>query len=117
MRYRTLDTDRDMTFGSQQADFLRDVPESPAQAVGTRLRLLSGEWFLDLAEGVPYQISALGTGKVDTIEPMIRDAVLNTQGVMAITAYDAQFDPDARTYTVALTIDTIYGAATINEVL
>lgn len=106
-----------MTFGSQQADFLRDVPESPAQAVGTRLRLFSGEWFLDIEAGVPYQISALGTGKADTIEPMIRDAVLNTQGVTAITSYSAQYDPEARTYTAALAIDTIYGAATINEVL
>ena len=117
MRYRKLDSDRDMVFGNQQADFWRDVPDAPAQAVGTRLRLLSGEWFLDVTEGVPYQVSALGTGKQGTIEPMFRDAILNTQGVTRITAWSSSFNPDSRTYTLAATIDTVYGAVALNEVL
>lgn len=117
MRYRKLDADRDMVFGNQQADFWRDVPEAPAQAVGTRLRLWSGEWFLDLSEGVPYQVSALGTGKMQTIEPMLRLAVQETQGVTGIAAWSSSWNPDSRAYSVAATIDTIYGATNLNEVL
>ena len=117
MRYRKLDADRDMVFGNQQADFWRDVPEAPAQAVGTRLRLWSGEWFLDVSEGVPYQVSALGTGKMQTIEPMFRRAVLETQGVTGIAEWSSSWDPENRVYSVAATIDTLYGAINLNEVL
>jgi len=117
MRYRKLDPDRDMVFGNQQADFWRDVPEAPAQAVGTVLRLWSGEWFIDQSAGVPYQVSALGTGKMATIEPMLRRAVLRTQGVTRIAAWSSNWNPDTRTYSVAATIDTLYGAINLNEVL
>lgn len=117
MRYRKLDDDRDMVFGNGQADFWRDVPDAPAQAVGTRLRLISGEWFLDVSDGVPYQVSALGTGKRATIEPMYRDAVLNTPGVTGISAWSSNFDADSRTYSLVATIDTLYGTAALNEVL
>lgn len=117
MRYRKLDEDRDMVFGNQQADFWRDVPDAPAQAVGTRLRLISGEWFLDLSEGVPYQVSALGTGKMNTIEPMFRSAILDTQAVGAIADWSSNYDPDNRTYSLSATIDTLYGAVQLNEVI
>lgn len=117
MRYRKLDADRDMVFGNQQNDFWRDVPDAPAQAVGTRLRLISGEWFLDVSEGVPYQVSALGAGKAATIEPMFREAILNTQGVTGITDWSGTFNPDTRTYSIAATIDTLYGAVQLNEVI
>lgn len=117
MRYRKLDDNRDMTFGNQQADFWRDVPDAPAQAVGTRLRLISGEWFLDLREGVPYQVSALGTGKMATIEPMFREAIVRTQGVTRIANWSSDWNPDTRTYLVAATIDTLYGQIQLNEVL
>lgn len=117
MRYRKLDADRDMVFGNQQADFWRDVPEAPAQAVGTRLRLWSGEWFLDVSEGVPYQVSALGTGKMATIEPMLRLAVQETQGVTGIAEWSSSWNPETRAYSVAATIDTLYGAINLNEIL
>lgn len=117
MRYRKLDADRDMVFGNQQNDFWRDVPDAPAQAVGTRLRLWSGEWFLDVREGVPYQVSALGTGKRHTIDPMFRTAILSTQGVTGISDWSSNWDPDNRAYSVAATIDTLYGAINLNEVL
>lgn len=117
MRYRKLDADRDMVFGNQQVDFWRDVPDAPAQAVGTRLRLISGEWFLDVSEGVPYQVSALGTGKMQTIEPMFRQAILETQGVVRIGNWSSGWNPDTRTYSVAATIDTLYGRIQLNEVL
>lgn len=117
MRYRKLDANRDMVFGNQQADFWRDVPDAPAQAVGTRLRLFSGEWFLDVTEGVPYQVSALGTGKMQTIGPMFRVAILDTQGVTRIANWSSAWNPDTRNYTVAATIDTLYGQIQLNEVL
>lgn len=106
-----------MTFGNGQSDFYRDVPDAVAQAVGTRLRLLSGEWFLDVSEGVPYQTNALGTGTRASIDPMFRDAILNTEGVTGLDSYSSSFDPNTRVFTVSATIDTIYGAVALNEII
>lgn len=112
-----MDSADDMTFGQQQANFLRDSPDAVAQVVKTRLRLLSGEWYLDLSEGVAYQVSALGTGTRSTAGPMFRTAILECPGVLEITAFDTGFEPESRTFTLAATIDTIYGAVALSTVL
>ncbi len=117
MRYRRLTEDYDYTFGANQQDFFRDDPIGVAQAVETRLRLWAGEWFLDIVEGTPYQVGALGKHTMKTIEPLIRERVLNTEGVTAITSYQGLFDPDTRTYTALISIDTLYGPATVTGVL
>lgn len=109
MRYRKLDVDGDMLFGNQQGDMLRDTPETVAQAVITRLRLWLGEWFIDQTDGTPYQQAVLGKYTSQTIEPAMRSRILDTQGVTAITAFEALFNPDSRAVTVNATISTIYG--------
>lgn len=117
MRYRKLDENYDMMFGNQQADFYRDTPEAPGQAIMTRLRLLSGEWYIDVTVGVPYQGGVLGKHTKDTADLVIRDAILNTQGVMAIVSYESSFNGDTREYTVSGTADTVYGLATFSGVV
>lgn len=117
MRYRKLDANGDMTFGNQQADFWRDVPEAPAQAILTRLRLWLGEWFIDTTEGTPYQQAILGMHTSATVEPAIRRRILGTQGVTAILEFDMNIDPDERKVTINATIDTIYGPAEVTGVL
>lgn len=117
MRYRRLDANGDMNFGNQQADFLRNTPETVGQAVSTRLRLLSGEWYLDETEGVPYQVSALGTNTRDTIDPMFRTAILDTPGVLNIETYVGTYLPESRTYVVTATIGTVYGIAQLTTIL
>jgi len=106
-----------MNFGSQQADFYRDTPEAVAQAVLTRLRLWLGEWFVDLTSGTPYQQAILGTGKAQSVEPVLRARILETEGVTEIVDFSYSFDPDERKASVAAEINTIYGQATITEVL
>lgn len=117
MRYRKLNSAGDYTLGHGPVDFWRDVPQAPAQAVATRLRLLAGEWFLDFTEGTPYQGGVLGKHTQATYDPIIRDRILGTEGVTAILDYQSLFDGDARALTVSASIDTIYGTAAIQEVL
>lgn len=117
MRYRRLDSNGDMQFGNQQSDFYRDIPEAPAQAVITRLRLLAGEWYIDIAEGTPYQGGVLGKYTSNTAEPVIRDRILNTEGVTAILSYDWNFDADSRKYSAEVRIDTLYGETIVQGVL
>lgn len=117
MRYRKLDTNDDMRFGNQQADFYRDQPEAVAQAVLTRLRLWVGEWFVDQTEGTPYQQAALGTGKKKTIEPAMRARILDTQGVTNIEEFQLLIDPDNRVASISAVINTEFGTATLQGVI
>ena len=117
MRYRKLADDKDMTFGNQQADFWRDVPQAPAQAVETRLGLFSGEWYIDISEGTPYQGGVLGKHTQASYDPILRDRILNSEGVIAILSYESIYDGDLRTLTARAEIETIYGPTTFVGVL
>lgn len=117
MKYRRLDQNGDMTFGHQRHDFHHNSPEGVAQAVITRLKLWLGEWFIDMAEGTPYQQALLGAHKQNTVEPALRERILETKGVKEIVDFDLQWDTEARTVKVNVMLDTDYGETKIIEVL
>jgi len=113
MRYRKLDENGDYTFGQGAADFYKDVPEAPAQAVLTRLFLFQGEWFLDRREGMTWKTQVLGNRTASTRDPAIRRHVLKTRGIKKILEYNSQVDRNTRKYSVQMTLDTIYGPITL----
>lgn len=117
MRYRKLDNSGDMVFGGGQADFLRDTPDAVAQAVATRLRLLAGEWFLDTSEGTAWRARVLGERTASTRDPEVKARILGTPGVRTIIEYTSTLDPITRAFSVAVRLDTVYGAATVTETL
>jgi hypothetical protein len=124
MRYRKLDVNSDMQFGHGTGDFWHDQTEAVGQSVKTRLLLFSGEWFLDTRAGTPWggfplndlvvqQGRILGVHTQLSRDAAIRDRILTTNGVTAITSYASQVDPSTRTYSVQATIDTIYGGSAV----
>lgn len=113
MRYRKMDANDDYVFG-QSSFFLVDTPEAVAQAIRTRLRLFTNEWFLDKREGVDLD-NILGYGTHDTRDYEVQQRILGTQGVLSITAYSSSMD--GRDFSVAATVDTIYGSINITEVI
>jgi hypothetical protein len=117
MRYRRLDENGDMTFGKQQANFLKDSPAAVAQAALTRLKLWTGEWFVDATEGTPYQNGILGYGTRQAVEPILRSRIIETEGVSEITSFDILFDADARKMSISATIDTKYGVAQLQGIM
>jgi hypothetical protein len=117
MRYRALSASGDYTFGQGTKNFLVNSPDAVAQAVITRLKLLAGEWFLDITEGTPYSTEVLGTGTRDTYDEAVRDRILGTEGVLEITGYSSTYSGETRNLTVSATISTIYGETTIQQVL
>ncbi len=106
-----------MVMGHGDADYLKDVPESSAQAVVTRLRLLTGEWFLDLGEGTPYTPHVLGKHTKSSYDFVLRERVLHTEGVTGIQEYESIFDGETRRLTVNMRVDTAYGPIRIQEVM
>lgn len=117
MRYRRLDTSNDFTLGHGTADYLNNSPECVAQAVVTRLRLLSGEWFLDLIEGTPYVQGVFGKHTQESYDLVIRERILDTEGVTEITAYESLFNGETRRLSIQVTINTLYGPVSFQEVM
>lgn len=115
MRYRALDAAGDMTFGAGSTNFLVNTPDAVAQAVMTRLRLLTGEWFLDTREGTPYASQILGRNTEATYDQAIRERILDTEGVDELVSYSSSLV--GRRLSVEATIDTVYGQATLSGVL
>jgi hypothetical protein len=117
MRYRRLDANGDMTFGQGSANFLIDSPEAVAQSVLTRLRLWTGEWFLDVTEGTPYKEAILGKGTEKTAGLAMRRRVLETPGVLTLDSFSYTLDRDQRRAEFSAEITTLYGATTITGTL
>ncbi|WP_334037473.1 hypothetical protein [Burkholderia gladioli] len=117
MRYRKQDANGDYVFGGSANDFLVNSPDAVAQAVLTRLRLLQGEWFLDTTVGMPWATQVLGKNTQGTADAAIRTCILGTSGVTEITAYSSSIDSSTRKLSVTVTINTLYGATTIQTTL
>jgi hypothetical protein len=115
MRYRKLDANGDMMFGHGLQDFHVNVPEAPAQAVLTRLKFWTGEWFLDPLDGTDWQTQVLGKHTEKTRDPLVIYRTSGTPGVRSILDYSSSLDRNTRDFRVNVTIDTIYGLATLSE--
>lgn len=117
MRYRKLDANGDTTFGRGPSNFWINAPAAVAQAVVTRLKLLQGEWFLDVTEGTPWSTQILGKNTSATYDPAIQERILDTLGVTKLLDYASTLDPDTRELTVTAKLDTIYGEVTVTQAL
>ena len=116
MKYRKQDSSGDMVFGNGLLDFYIDSPEAVGQAVETRLKLWTGEWFIDITEGTEYQTNVLGTGKSESAGPVIRQRILETDGVVEILSFDLNINAGTRALKVTARIKTIYGQTTIEVI-
>lgn len=80
-----------------------------AQAVGTRLRLDLGDWFLDVTDGMNWRTGVLGNRTTSTRDVLIQARILDTPGVNSIISYSSTFDGNTRRFAVQVVLDTIYG--------
>lgn len=110
MKYRALTAELDYQFGTK-APFLKDSPATVAQAILTRLKLYTDQWFLDKREGLD-RAKILGYGTQGTRDRAIKQRILTTPGVLALVDYQSRVD--VRNFIVSATVDTIYGRAIIN---
>lgn len=108
MRYRALDQNGDSTFGSGSTAFFVNNAQAVAQAVETRLLLMTGEWFLDVTEGTPYSTQIIGK-TTQTYDQAIRDRILGTEGVVSLVTYSSQLNRATRFLTVNAVVQTVYG--------
>ncbi|MFJ0260955.1 hypothetical protein Q4247_10120 [Acinetobacter baumannii] len=114
MRYRKLSSDGDYVFGSSKNDFFVNSPEVVAQAILTRLKLWLGEWFADTSDGTGWNQSIVGKQSKNLYELTLHQRVLETPGVKSIVDFQSALDPDTRRLTVSMTVNTIFGEASLN---
>ena len=80
------------------------------QNVTQRLKLFLGEAFMRLDAGVPwYQQILVKNADPAAVDGILRDTILGTPGVVALTSYVSQQDRAARRYTVRFSILTATG--------
>ncbi|BAU93365.1 hypothetical protein MPPM_4760 [Methylorubrum populi] len=106
MRVRKVDATGDYVFGGNQAAFHRDTPDAVAQIVESRLQLWSGQWYLDLDEGTPYETQVLGKRTEAMRDPALRARILDTPGVTEIADYSSVLNRDTRGFLVSAAIIT-----------
>ena len=117
MRYRKLDAAGDYTFGHSQANFYVNQVEAVAQAVLTRLKLWSGEWFIDTSDGTPWGSEVLGKYTMGTYDTVLKERILATPGVVQLQSYSSTFNAQTRALTVRATITTAYGVTQVTTAL
>lgn len=89
--------------------FVEGTPAT-AQAVTTRLRLFKGEWFLNLNSGVPWYTEVLTKpARLAQINTLIRNVILQTQGVASLSKFEMVFSSDIRKLAVSFTGTTVWG--------
>lgn len=112
MKYRKLSETGDYVVGSGD-DFYADNAEAVGQAVRTRLLLFTDEWFLNPDDGTPWLRDILGRIPAESYDAVIRDRILQTDGVNQLQEYSSNLNREARELTISATITTDYGTTTV----
>lgn len=114
MKYRKLSSGGDYSFGGGANDFYEGTL-AVSQAIKTNLLLLYGEWWEATDKGLPLFQNILGPPgtpqNLQATDLLVQGAIQNTPGVTTIKDFKSSYDN--RTYSLACTVETQYGDATL----
>lgn len=79
--------------------------DSTAERLQTRLRILLSEWFLDRGEGVPYLEQIVGRGSIAHVRQILRQRILETEGVRSLDQLDLNLDRQTRVLSVVFAVN------------
>lgn len=104
-----LDTTHDIRISALDIALV-DQAEQVRQQLLIKLRLWTGEWFLDTEFGTPYLQSVLGKQlTLSGAVAAIRKSILEVDGVRSLVAFSYKFDNAARKLNITFEADTPYG--------
>lgn len=89
------------------------------QRVRTRIAKQLGEWRYNLSSGVPWHDSDQSVGLLGSrnaqaaVRQYVVKTVTETDGVTGVNVVQVRFDTVKREYTIQISIDTVFGNATI----
>lgn len=88
--------------------------ERIAQTIKTRLRLFYGEYFRDITDGTPwFQVILDKNASMSQRDAAIKRRIIQTEGVLQLTKFDADYDIASRKYTVSVEVLTEFGLTSV----
>lgn len=86
-----------------------------AQTIRTRLKLFLGEYFRDITDGVPwFQSILIKTGTLTSKDAIIKQRIIQTEGVNNIAEFTSDYDINSRKYSINCIVNTQFGTVLIN---
>jgi len=112
-----LATDHDIDISENDLQLV-EGSEQISQNLKIRLLFFAGEWYLDTNMGVPYYSDIfLKSPNVQHVDSVFKSVILDVKGVLDLLAYESNFDPRLRKFTINFTANTSEGVVTISETL
>ena len=112
-----LDENNDIAIENNDITIISGTQEV-RQRLLQNLKSFRGDWFLNLTSGVPYFENIFRKDyDIEVIGTVIKDAIINTVGVMELLDFDLSIDDSARTLNLSFNVRTIDETITISEVL
>lgn len=112
---RRLSPTGDPTRGQGLQNFLTDL-DAVAQIIGTRIKLLYGEWWEALNQGTPLFQSILGVASTsDGVALLLRQRIIGTPYVTDIEDMVVVYVGAARTYAFSCNVQTAFGTVQITN--
>lgn len=105
-----LDVNGDIDVTDNAVVLITNDLEAISQRLKIRLKTFKEEWFLNANAGLPYfqTIFSKGTSKV-LVDSIIRNYILETNGVVRLTEFQSIKDDSNRTYTLSFKAETPSG--------
>jgi hypothetical protein len=109
MRDFALDTDGDIAIVN--GDFvLVDGAERVRQQAQIKLKLWTGEWFLDTAFGTPWLDGILGKGvSISAALALLQASLMEIDGVSGIDTIIYAYDEQKRKLNLSIALNSAYG--------
>lgn len=93
---------------------LVDGADQLRQKLMIKLQFFYGEWYLDTTRGVKWYTDVLiKNPELSKIQSIIKAVITDTDGIVSLSSFDAQYDAAARSLTVKFTAQSIYGDISI----
>ena len=107
----TTTGDLDFTVGgNKDLQFETDTKEVIAQRLRIALRSFKNDWFINLADGLPYFDDILvKNASIATIQALIKSTILNVEGVNSLVDFQMNYDISTRKFTIDFQVLTAFG--------
>ena len=103
--------------------FIDTKEVSARQSTTITLRTNRGEWFRDIAYGIPYiknensSVQLLGSKDKGIFDSYLKEGMLSADEVISIISYQSTVEPITGRLTVNATLETETGQIEINETI
>lgn len=115
MKTRALDINGDFQFGRGLQSYVTEK-NALKQNISTRLKSWKNDCFFAMDDGVDWQ-NFLDIGMKKYLDIDIKRVVLQTEGVLRISSYTSTLDTAERRVTIGVTVETVFGLVTVEEVV